>query len=49
VQKLIENGQVMPFEVWRSGEPLPLPEHEFNEAKRVAEQILTRLENHAAH
>jgi mitochondrial fission protein ELM1 len=49
VQKLIENGWVTPFEVWRSGEPLPLPEHEFNEAKRVAEQILTRLENHAAH
>jgi mitochondrial fission protein ELM1 len=49
VQKLIANGRVTPFEVWRSGQPLPLPEREFNEAKRVAEQILTRLENHATH
>jgi mitochondrial fission protein ELM1 len=47
VGKLIENGWVTPFEAWRNGEPPPLPEREFNEAKRVAEQILTSLENHA--
>jgi mitochondrial fission protein ELM1 len=47
VQKLIENGWVTPFEAWRNGEPLPFPEREFNEATRVAEQILTSLENHA--
>jgi hypothetical protein len=47
VQKLIENGWVTPFEAWRNGEPPPVPEREFNEAKRVAEQILTSLENHA--
>lgn len=48
VRKLIESGRVTPFEAWHSGEPLPQPEHEFNEAKRVAEQILTSLDNHAA-
>jgi len=47
VRKLIENDWVTPFEVWRSGEPLPLQQREFNEAKQVAEQILTSLENHA--
>ena len=49
VQKLIENGRVTPFEFWRCGEPLSPPENEFNEAKRVADPILTRLESHATH
>jgi len=48
VLKLIENGWITPFETWRSGQPLPLPERQFNEAQRVAEQIVIHLESHAA-
>ncbi len=48
VRKLIDNAWVTPFEAWRGGQPLALPEREFNEAKRVAEQILNRLDSHAA-
>jgi len=49
VLKLIKDSRVTPFEVWRSGEQLPQPKHEFNEAKRVAEHILINLETHAAY
>jgi uncharacterized protein len=49
VKKLIEDGWVTPFDAWGIGQLLPQPEGEFNEAKRVAKQILNRLENHAAH
>lgn len=48
VLKLIDAGQVTPFETWRTGAPLPRQAQEFNEAKRVAAHILTRLEKHAA-
>jgi len=49
VLKLIDQGRVTPFEAWREGESLALPQHEFNEAKRVAEQILTSYPSHAKH
>lgn len=48
VLKLIENGWITPFENWCCGQPLPLPERQFNEAQRVAEQIVSHLESHAA-
>ena len=42
VQALVASGNVMRFNHWSRGNPLPRPVEEFDEANRVAEQIFNR-------
>lgn len=49
VEKLIDDAWITPFSAWHPGAALPCPPHIFNEADRVAKQILTRFQVHAAH